>query len=151
MNELCSAPLVPSAGAVVTQLVVGGTLGTSADGLSVVTTPVTMTAPETTSVAPETSVAPGTPLTLVVESPDSRLTAPSTPASGKALTGQEIHFGIDRLRNSYTLWDTVNVDIFAQYIFPCIKRRAIDVRKLDVSENCYHNRTIRIKWYVREN
>ena len=43
---------------------------------------------------------------------------------------------------------TVNVEIFAQYIFSRISRRALDVRKLDVSENDDHIRTNRIKWYV---
>ena len=47
--------------------------------------------------------------------------------------------------------NTVNVEIFAQYIFSRISRRAIDARKFDVSENYNHNRTNRIKWYVREN
>ena len=28
---------------------------------------------------------------------------------------------------------TVNVEIFAQYIFSCISRRAVDARKYDVS------------------
>ena len=28
---------------------------------------------------------------------------------------------------------------------------ALDVRKFDVSENCYHNRTSRNNWYVQEN
>ena len=38
---------------------------------------------------------------------------------------------------------TVNVEIFAQYIFSRISRRAIDARKFDVSENYNHNRTNR--------
>ena len=46
---------------------------------------------------------------------------------------------------------TANVDIFAQYIFSCISRRALDARKLDVRENCYYNRTTRMNWYAREN
>ena len=46
---------------------------------------------------------------------------------------------------------TVNVDIFAQYIFSRILRRALDARKFDVSENYYHNRTNRISGYMREN
>ena len=46
---------------------------------------------------------------------------------------------------------TVNVDIFALYIFSRISHRAIDVRKFDVSENYYHNRTNRINWHMREN
>ena len=46
---------------------------------------------------------------------------------------------------------TVNVEIFAEYIFSRISRRAIDVRKFDVSENYNHNKTIRINWYVHEN
>ena len=40
---------------------------------------------------------------------------------------QEIHF--------LHLMVTVNVDIFAQYIFLRISRRAVDARKYDVSEN----------------
>ena len=47
--------------------------------------------------------------------------------------------------------NTVNVDIFAQYIFSRISHRALDARKFDVSEKYYHNRTNRINWYVREN
>ena len=46
---------------------------------------------------------------------------------------------------------TVNVDIFTQYIFSCISRRALDARKFDVSKNYYQNRKNRINWYVREN
>ena len=46
---------------------------------------------------------------------------------------------------------TVNVEILAKYIFTLNSRRAIDARKFDVSENYNHNRTNRIKWYVREN
>ena len=46
---------------------------------------------------------------------------------------------------------TVNIDIFAQYIFSRISRMALDARKSDVSENYYHNRTGRINCYVREN
>ena len=43
------------------------------------------------------------------------------------------------------------MEIFAQYTFSCISCRALDARKFDVSENYYHNRKNRIKWYVREN
>ena len=43
---------------------------------------------------------------------------------------------------------TVNVEIFARYIF---SRRALDARKFDASENYYHNGTNRINWHVREN
>ena len=46
---------------------------------------------------------------------------------------------------------TVNVDIFAQYIFSRISRRALDARKFDASENHYHKRTNRIDKYMREN
>ena len=38
-----------------------------------------------------------------------------------------------------------------QYIFLHISRRALDARKFDVHENYNHNRTNRIKWYVRKN
>ena len=50
----------------------------------------------------------------------------------------------------YVIWasNTVDVEIFAQYIF---SRRAIVAQKFDVSENYNHNRTIRINWWVREN
>ena len=47
--------------------------------------------------------------------------------------------------------NTLNVEIFAQYIFSRISRRALDVRKFDVSENYYHKRTNRNNWYMREN
>ena len=47
--------------------------------------------------------------------------------------------------------DTVNVYIFAQYIFSCISRRALDARPFEVSKNYNHNRTTIIKWYVRKN
>ena len=46
---------------------------------------------------------------------------------------------------------TVNVEIFAQYIFSRISRRALDARKNDVSENYNHNRTNRNKQHMREN
>ena len=46
---------------------------------------------------------------------------------------------------------TVNVEIFAQYIFSCILRRALDVRKFDVSENYNHNRMNRSKQHMCEN
>ena len=46
---------------------------------------------------------------------------------------------------------TVNVEIFAQYIFSRISDRALDARKFDGSENYYHNRTNRINWYMCEN
>ena len=45
---------------------------------------------------------------------------------------------------------TVNVEIFARYIFSFISRKAVEARKFDVSENYYHNRTNRINWHVRE-
>ena len=45
--------------------------------------------------------------------------------------------------------DTVNVNIFIlRAVHIC---RALDTRKLDVSENCNHTRTNRNKWYVRKN
>ena len=44
---------------------------------------------------------------------------------------------------------TVNIDIFARYIFSFITRRAVDAQKIDVSENYYHNGTNRINWHVR--
>ena len=50
-----------------------------------------------------------------------------------------------------TTGTTVNVEIFAQYIFSRISRRASDARKFDVSENHYHKRTNRNKQHMREN
>ena len=46
---------------------------------------------------------------------------------------------------------TVNVEIFAQYIFSIISRRALDARTFDVSENYNHNRTNRNKQHMCEN
>ena len=46
---------------------------------------------------------------------------------------------------------TVNVEIFAQYIFSRISRMALCARKYDVSENLNHYASNRIKCYVREN
>ena len=46
--------------------------------------------------------------------------------------------------------NTVNVEIFAQYIFSRISRRALNARKLDVSENYNCNRTNRNKQHMRE-
>ena len=48
-------------------------------------------------------------------------------------------------------YNTVNVEIFAQYIFSRILRRALDARKFGVSENYNHNRAIRNKQHMREN
>ena len=47
--------------------------------------------------------------------------------------------------------NTVNVEVFAPYIFSLISRRALDARKFDVSENYYHNGTNRINWHVCKN
>ena len=47
--------------------------------------------------------------------------------------------------------DTVNVEIFAQYIFSHISHRALGSQTFDVSKNYNHKRTNRIKWYEREN
>ena len=38
-----------------------------------------------------------------------------------------------------------------QYIFSRILCRALDARKYNVSENCNHNRTNKIDWYVHGN
>ena len=46
---------------------------------------------------------------------------------------------------------TVNVEIFTQYIFSRISRRALDAQKFDVSETYYHNRTNRINWHMHKN
>ena len=35
-------------------------------------------------------------------------------------------------------WSTVNVEIFAQYIFSCISRSVLGARKYDVSEKMNH-------------
>ena len=53
-------------------------------------------------------------------------------------------FSSVRLLCPYPPIYTVNIEIFAQYIFSRISRRAIDARKFDVSENYNHNRTNRI-------
>ena len=60
---------------------------------------------------------------------------------------------IERLaRNAISLQSyTVNIEIFAQYICLRISSSILNVRKFDVSENCYHNRRNRIKWHVHEN
>ena len=46
---------------------------------------------------------------------------------------------------------TVNVEIFAQYIFSRISCRDLDARKFGVSENYNHNTTNRNKLHMREN
>ena len=46
---------------------------------------------------------------------------------------------------------TVNVDIFTQYTFLCILQRVFSGKKFDVSEKFNHNRTNRVKYYVRKN
>ena len=46
---------------------------------------------------------------------------------------------------------TVNADIFAQYIFWGISRRALNARKFDMGENTNHDRMGRINVYVRNN
>ena len=46
---------------------------------------------------------------------------------------------------------TVNVEIFAQYIFSRISRCALDARKYDVSEKIKHYRSNRINYKMREN
>ena len=43
----------------------------------------------------------------------------------------------------YMIINTVNVQIFAQYIFSRISRRALDARKYDVSEKMNHYRLYR--------
>ena len=45
--------------------------------------------------------------------------------------------------NPIYIHTTVNVDIFAQYIFSRISRRALDERKYDVSEKMNHYRSNR--------
>ena len=46
---------------------------------------------------------------------------------------------------------TVNVEIFAQYIFSRILCRVLDARKYDVSEKINHYRTDRVNCAMREN
>ena len=46
---------------------------------------------------------------------------------------------------------TINVEIFAQYIFSRISRSALDARKYDVSEKMKHYRSNRINYKMREN
>ena len=46
---------------------------------------------------------------------------------------------------------TVNVYIFAQYIFSHISRRVLDARKYDVSEKINHYNSDRINYRMREN
>ena len=46
---------------------------------------------------------------------------------------------------------TVNVEIFAQYIFSRISRSALDARKYDVSEKMKRYRSNRINYKMREN
>ena len=47
--------------------------------------------------------------------------------------------------------DTVNVEIFAQYIFSRISRMVLYARKYDVSENLNHYRLEGIRYNMREN
>ena len=46
---------------------------------------------------------------------------------------------------------TVNIDIFAQYLFSHISRMVSDVRKYDVSENLDNYRLDRISYRLHEN
>ena len=48
------------------------------------------------------------------------------------------------------IWYTVNVEIFAQYMFSGILRSAVDARKYGVRENSNYIRTKRIIDYLRE-
>ena len=47
--------------------------------------------------------------------------------------------------------NTVNVEIFAQYIISRISRRVLDAQRFGVSENYDYNRTNRTNCYVHEN
>ena len=70
------------------------------------------------------------------------------------LTKDLIPFGLFRLSSTgvfFIIVYTVNVEFFAQDMFSRNSRRALDMRKFDVSKNYYHNKTNRINWYVREN
>ena len=46
--------------------------------------------------------------------------------------------------------NTVNVEIFAPYIFSRISCRALDVHKFNVRATLNHNRTNKINQYVRK-
>ena len=50
----------------------------------------------------------------------------------------EIDTHYTRIREIVLFHITVNVEIFAQYIFSRISRRALDARKYDVSEKMNH-------------
>ena len=56
--------------------------------------------------------------------------------------------GYFQLRIPYS---TVNVDVFAQYIFSHISRRVLHGWKFDVSKNYNNNRINIINWYVCKN
>ena len=47
--------------------------------------------------------------------------------------------------------NTVNVEIFAKYIFSCISRMVSDTRKFDVSENLNHYKLNGIRYERCEN
>ena len=49
------------------------------------------------------------------------------------------------------LSDTVNVEIFGQYIFSRISRMVSDARKYDMSENLNHYRLNGIRYKIRQN
>ena len=48
------------------------------------------------------------------------------------------------------MYTSVNVDVFAQYVFSRISRKALDAIQFDVSEDYYHKGTNRINWYLCE-
>ena len=49
----------------------------------------------------------------------------------------------EKIKNASETTHTVNVEIFAPYIFLRISRRALDARKYDVSEKMNHYRSNR--------
>ena len=53
--------------------------------------------------------------------------------------------------NSIHILYTVNVEIFAQYIFSRISRRVLEAQKYDVSEKINHYRADRVNCPMREN
>ena len=83
-----------------------------------------------------------------------RSTRSPTPASlwtWEGHGGNQLHVRRSTSQESMCRKYTVNVEVFAQYIFLRISCRALYARKFDVSEDYYHNRTNRINSYVREN
>ena len=60
-------------------------------------------------------------------------------------------WGLANIEPVPTLIHTVNVEIYAQYIFSRISRMVPYARKYDVSENLNHYRLDGIRYKIREN